>query len=135
MRGKSLMQFKYCRQLLSKTNDKYYLINVLYVYGCVWRLTIGIEQWQVEKRNSICLHNGWDSRKLPLVFLIYLTVKRIMIRIIYLYNLQKEGFSKLTDRKIFVFVYRPTSFFFVKNISNIKQKINHYNLFDKCECS
>jgi hypothetical protein len=31
-RGKSLMQFKYCRQLLSKTNDKYYLINVLYVY-------------------------------------------------------------------------------------------------------
>lgn len=27
-----LMQFKYCRQFLFKTNDKYYLINVLYVY-------------------------------------------------------------------------------------------------------
>jgi hypothetical protein len=27
-RGKCLMQFKYCRQLRYKTNDKYYLINV-----------------------------------------------------------------------------------------------------------
>ncbi len=28
---RDLMQFEYCRQLLSKTNDKYYLRYVLYI--------------------------------------------------------------------------------------------------------
>ncbi len=46
---KGLMQFEYCRQLLSKTNDKYYLIYIYIICIClVWRLRIGIEWWQVE---------------------------------------------------------------------------------------
>lgn len=64
----SLMQLKYwVDSINSKTNDKYYLLDVFF-----WTINNRKgyggrrERWQVQKKDSVCLHNGWDRRELPL---------------------------------------------------------------------
>ncbi len=73
-REKSLMQFEYCRQLLylrRMTNIILYMYSMymfsLTVESRYWTMTSGSRERIENTQNFICLHNGRDSRKLPLV--------------------------------------------------------------------